>query len=51
MKWEVRYAPENWESISGQSFHFTEECASIIGVMGQTVVNFVNRGDRAGFWK
>jgi len=50
-KWELRYAPKNWESVPGQSFYFVEECASIIGVMAWTVVRFVNRGDRAGFWE
>jgi len=48
---EVRYAPEDWECVSSQSFYFVEECASIIGVMAWTIVTIVNRRDRAGFWE
>ena len=51
MKSEMRYARENWESISSQNVYFVKECASIIGVMARTVVNLVNRRDRAWFWE
>ena len=48
---EMRYAPENWESVSRKDFHLIEECASIIRVTSRTVDTFVNRGHRAGLWE
>ena len=47
----MRYAPEDRESISGKGFHLVEECASVTGVMTQSVVTLarlVDRGDGVG---
>ena len=51
MKREMRYAPKNRESVANQSFHFVEECASIIGVMAWAGVTIANRGDRVRSWE
>jgi len=49
---EMKYVPEDWESISSKGLYFVEECATVIGVAPQsfvTLIRLVDWEDGVGF--